>query len=172
MKAIKTFATESEFDLASDAFMSHQKCEGGNEKMMFYLKERFDAPIHFEDLPYLTGIVQADCIESATLHFRRNKGRCNGYVFWQFNDVWNCPSWSGVDFEGVPKALMYKAKEFFAPVTVAYSNNDFYAINDTLNDKTVDFKITDTEGDIYEFKFNLKSDSINKIYSNQGKHCR
>lgn len=167
MKAIKTFATESEFDLASDAFMSHQKCEGGNEKMMFYLKERFDAPIHFEDLPYLTGIVQADCIESATLHFRRNKGRCNGSVFWQFNDVWNCPSWSGVDFEGVPKALMYKAKEFFAPVTVAYSNNDFYAINDTLNDKTVDFKITDTEGDIYEFKFNLKSDSINKIYSKQ-----
>ena len=93
--------------------------------------------------------MQADCIESATLHFRRNKGRCNGSVFWQFNDVWNCPSWSGVDFEGVPKALMYKAKEFFAPVTVAYSNNDFYAINDTLNDKTVDFKITDTEGDIY-----------------------
>lgn len=105
--------------------------------MLFYLTEMFDFPKHFEDLPYLTGIVQAECIKNATIHFRQNKGRCNGSVFWQFNDVWNCPSWASVDFEGVPKALQYKSREFFAPVTVSCKKEKgkavLFAHNDTLN---------------------------------------
>lgn len=143
MKAIKTFAPPEEYDITSPSFNRHQKCVGGNKKMLFYLTEMFDFPKHFEDLPYLTGIVQAECIKNATIHFRQNKGRCNGSIFWQFNDVWNCPSWSSVDFEGVPKALQYKAKEFFAPVTVSCKKGKgkavIFAHNDTL--KKVSFKL-------------------------------
>lgn len=137
MKAIKTFAPKEEYDINSAAFNRHQKCTGGNKKMLFYLTEMFDFPKHFEDLPYLTGIVQSECIKNATIHFRQNKGRCNGSIYWQYNDVWNCPSWSSVDFEGVPKALQYKAKEFFAPVTVSCKKEKgkavIFAHNDTLN---------------------------------------
>ncbi|MGN0521725.1 MAG: glycoside hydrolase family 2 protein [Eubacterium sp.] len=136
MKAIKTFADKSEYSITSDSFNRHQKCVGGNEKMLFYLTEMFNQPKEFEYLPYLTGIVQSECIKNATVHFRQNKGRCNGSVFWQFNDVWNCPSWSSVDFEGVPKALQYNAKEFFAPVTVTCKKEkgraEIFAHNDTL----------------------------------------
>ncbi len=142
MKAIKTFAfNNNDFDLSSKAFMSHQKCVGGNRKMLFYLMERFDEPCNFDDLPYLTGIVQAECIKSATEHFRRNKGRCNGSLFWQFNDVWNAPSWSAVDFEGIPKALMYYSKRFFAPVALTYHNSKLYAHNDTMSKKEFDVHI-------------------------------
>lgn len=141
MKAIKTFAPPNEYDITSPAFNRHQKCIGGNEKMMFYLTEMFDFPKHFEDLPYLTGIVQAECIKNATIHFRQNKGRCNGSIFWQYNDVWNCPSWSSVDFEGVPKALQYKAKEFFAPITFSVKKEKgkatVFAHNDTLSEVNV-----------------------------------
>lgn len=137
MKAIKTFAPPEEYDITSPSFNRHQKCLGGNKKMLFYLTEMFDFPKHFEDLPYLTGIVQAECVKNATIHFRQNKGRCNGSVFWQFNDVWNCPSWASVDFEGVPKALQYKSREFFAPVTVSCKKEKgkavLFAHNDTLN---------------------------------------
>lgn len=153
MKAVKTFASPEEYDITSPSFNRHQKCIGGNEKMLFYLTEMFDFPKHFEDLPYLTGIVQAECIKNATIHFRQNKGRCNGSVFWQFNDVWNCPSWSSVDFEGVPKALQYKAREFFAPVAFSCKKEKkkavIFAHNDTLNEveTTLILKLIDINTD-------------------------
>jgi beta-mannosidase len=154
MTAIKEFANKDEFDLKSDAFMSHQKCIGGNEKMLFYLKEKFDEPKQFEDLPYLTGIVQADCVESAAYHFRQNKGRCNGAIFWQLNDVWCCPSWSAVDFMGVAKALMYKAKKFFAPVAISYKSGVLYAHNDTMYNKELEVELTVMNGN--DVKLNKK----------------
>lgn len=136
MKAIDTFATPADYSITSDAFNRHQKCVGGNRKMEFYLTEMFDFPKEFRYLPYLTGIVQAECIKNAVVHFRQNKGRCNGALFWQFNDVWNCPSWSSVDFEGVPKALQYKAEYFFDPVTVTCKKEKgkaaLFVHNDTL----------------------------------------
>lgn len=146
MKAIKTFAPADEYSITSPSFNRHQKCVGGNRKMMFYLTEMFDLPKHFEDLPYLTGIVQAECIKNATIHFRQNKGRCNGSLFWQFNDVWNCPSWSSVDFEGIPKALQYKAREFFDPITVSCKKEKgravIFAHNDTLKKADMNIKLT------------------------------
>ncbi len=145
-KAINTFCfKEEDYDITSAAFNSHQKCIGGNKKMLFYLTEMFDFPKRFEALPYLTGIVQAECIKNAAVHFRQNKGRCNGAIYWQYNDVWNCPSWSSVDFEGVPKALQYKAKDFFNPVTVTCQKENgeatIFAHNDTLFNKSFDIKV-------------------------------
>ena len=145
-KAINTFCSkEEDYDITSKAFNSHQKCIGGNKKMLFYLTEMFDFPKHFDALPYLTGIVQAECIKNAAVHFRQNKGRCNGAIYWQYNDVWNCPSWSSVDFEGIPKALQYKAKEFFNPITLTCQKENgqatIFAHNDTLKQKAFDIKI-------------------------------
>lgn len=142
MKAIKTFAKPNEYDITSPSFNAHQKCLGGNKKMLFYLTEMFDFPKDFSALPYMTGIVQSECIKNATVHFRQNKGRCNGSLFWQFNDVWNCPSWSSVDFEGIPKALQYASKDFFAPVTITCKKDRgtafIFAHNDTLERAELD----------------------------------
>lgn len=164
VKAIKTFATEQDYDINSPAFNNHQKCTGGNKKMLFYLTEMFDLPKNFVDLPYLTGIVQAECVKNATNHFRQNKGRCNGSVFWQFNDVWNCPSWASVDFEGVPKALQYKAREFFAPVAVSCKKEKgkavLFAHNDTL--KKVSFTLKATlinGGEVSESAYDVSLDA-------------
>lgn len=136
LKAIEKFAP-GEMSVYSPSFLAHQKCTDGNRKLMYYLGERFGGEAPVEVLPYLTGIMQADCIKAAAEHFRRNKGRCNGAVFWQFNDVWNAPSWSAVDFEKVPKALMYKAREFFSPVALSFDGKSLYLHNDTLYDKSV-----------------------------------
>ncbi|MCH5321184.1 MAG: hypothetical protein J1E36_05435 [Eubacterium sp.] len=168
MKAIKTFAPPEEYDITSSAFNRHQKCVGGNKKMLFYLTEMFDFPKRFEDLPYLTGIVQAECIKNATVHFRQNKGRCNGSIFWQFNDVWNCPSWSSVDFEGVPKALQYKAREFFSPVTVSCKKEKgkavIFAHNDTLNDVTIHLTLKLFNPDmIKEYDISLAPNSFKEV---------
>lgn len=171
MSAIKEFATEDEFDLASETFMSHQKCVGGNEKMMFYLKDRFDDPVSFTDLPYLTGIVQAECVKYATEHFRRNKGRCNGALFWQLNDVWCCPSWSSVDFLGNQKAMMYMARDFFAPLTVSFNGGKLYLHNDTLSDKDITLDITIMNGRntvlTKQIKVSSKANSLDTVFEHK-----
>lgn len=167
MKAIKTFADEENLTITSPSFNRHQKCVGGNKKMLFYLAEMFDMPKSFEDMPYLTGIIQAECVKNATVHFRQNKGRCNGSVFWQFNDVWNCPSWSSVDFEGVPKALQYKAAEFFAPVAVTCKKENstayIFAHNDTLTPVEFPVKVYINNAFVKEYTVSLKPNSCCKL---------
>ena len=145
MAAIRTFASPQDFSLSSKPFMQHQKCVGGNRKMLFYLSELFDSPERFEDLPALTGLVQDECIKNAAVHFRQQKGRSNGCLVWQFNDVWNCPSWSMVDFTGMPKAAQYHARDYFAPVAVTCCKEKgkatLVAHNDTLQTQTFDVSV-------------------------------
>jgi len=180
MKAIKTFANkEEDFDINSKAFNTHQKCTGGNQKMMFYLTEMFDFPTSFEFLPYLTGIVQAECIKNATVHFRQNKGLCNGSIYWQYNDVWNCPSWSSVDFERVPKALQYMSRDFFNPVTVTCEKKKgigkLVAHNDSIFAKTLNVKLKTIKvasGEITseeKYTINLAPNSLEKVVNKKMK---
>lgn len=146
VKAVRTFA-KGETSLFSEGFMSHQKCIGGNEKMLFYVCENYSRYVDFEYLPYLTGLVQAECVKNAAEHFRRNRHRCYGCIFWQLNDVWNAPSWSSVDFEKIPKPLMYKATDFFDPLGVSYFENKLYAFNDTLKERKETLILTVMNGD-------------------------
>ena len=79
------------------------------------------------------------------MHFRQQKGRSNGCLVWQFNDVWNCPSWSMVDFTGMPKAAQYRARDYFAPVAVTCRKkkglSTLAAHNDTLQQQTFDVSV-------------------------------
>lgn len=145
MAAIRTFASPAEDSLSSAPLRQHQKCPGGNRKLLFYLLEQFDEPERFEDLPALTGLVQDVCIKNAAVHFRQQKGRSNGCLVWQFNDVWNCPSWSMVDFTGMPKAAQYHARDYFAPVAVTCRKEKGKAVlaahNDTLQQQAFDVSV-------------------------------
>ena len=147
VKAVRTFA-QGETSLFGEGFMSHQKCIGGNEKMLFYVCENYSRYVDFEYLPYLTGLVQAECVKNAAEHFRRNRHRCYGCIFWQLNDVWNAPSWSSVDFEKIPKPLMYKATQFFDPLGISFFENKIYAFNDTLEERkeTLTLTVINTKG--------------------------
>lgn len=141
IKTVKKFAEEKDFDLASEVFLSHQKCQNGNDKMIYYIASRFDLPEKFEDCIYLSQITQAECIEDATAHWRRNKGRCNGALYWQFNDCWPVCSWSSYDYYGNYKALQYSARNFNAPLGVSVENDenkiDIYVINDLNSEQKV-----------------------------------
>ncbi len=119
MKTIESFAEEKDYLLDSKVFLSHQKCFTGNEKIIYYVNSYFGMPKNFKDFIYLSQITQALCIQNAVEHWRRNKGRCNGALYWQFNDCWPTCSWSSYDYYGNYKALQYFAKHFNAPVTVS-----------------------------------------------------
>lgn len=139
IKTIKKFAKPEDYSLTSDVFMSHQKCKSGNMKMAYYIASRFRLPKNFEDYIYLSQICQQECVKDATEHWRRNKGRCNGSMYWQLNDCWPVCSWASMDYYGNYKALQYTSRHFNAPVSVSIQDDEndikIYAINDTLKNE-------------------------------------
>ena len=124
LKTIQTFAQKADYDLHSPVFLSHQKCNSGNSKMLYYIAKRFHLPRRFEDYVYLSQLAQMECVEDATLHWRRHRGRCNGSLYWQFNDCWPVCSWAGMDYNYNYKALHYAARRFNAPVCISAADSE------------------------------------------------
>ena len=135
---VAIFCPEDEKRLDSDTMRAHQKCLSGNDKIAYYISTRFRLPKKFDDLIYLSQITQSECVRDATEHWRRNRGRCNGSIYWQLNDCWPVMSWSSIDYYGRYKALQYCARHFNAPLSVSVAENKrgaaIYVINDTLKD--------------------------------------
>ncbi len=181
MDAIRQFAEESDYNITSEIFNSHQKCKNGNRKMLYYLLEKYYEPKNFEDLIYMTNLIQKECIADATEHWRRHSYRCHGSLFWQYNDCWQAPSWSSVDFTGKWKALQYASRHFFEPLCVSIEETNkaykLYLINDLLEEKRVNITITLANVDgkiIYQKSFEkvarpLSSDCVydDKIVGNK-----
>ncbi|MCM1545013.1 MAG: glycoside hydrolase family 2 protein, partial [Ruminococcus sp.] len=144
IKTIQKFAKPEDYSLTSRVFSAHQKCLSGNMKMIYYIASRFRLPKNFEDYIYLSQVCQQECIKDATEHWRRNKGRCNGSIYWQMNDCWPVCSWAGMDYYGNYKALQYTSRHFNAPLEVSIQDDKneikIFAINDTL--ETADFDLS------------------------------
>lgn len=176
IKTIETYAKPEDYSLTSEVFKNHQKCASGNMKMAFYIASRFRLPQKFEDYIYLSQICEQECIRDATEHWRRNKGRCNGSLFWQYNDCWPVCSWSSVDYYGNFKALQYTSKHFFAPIMLSIEDSkkdiDLYVINDTLEElKDTSCKVVCS---LYDFdgKLLYEESSDYTIPANSSKHIQ
>lgn len=156
MNTVRAFAEPKDYDLNSKVFLSHQKCMNGNDKMVYYIAGRFDLPKHFRDYVYLSQVTQLECIADATEHWRRNKGRCNGSMYWQLNDCWGVCSWSGIDYYGNYKALQYGARHFNQPLTVSFENNKndvkVFVLNDyrQKQDVTLELSLFDFQNGIVD----------------------
>ena len=151
IKAIERFAQPSDYNLGSDVFKAHQKCASGNDKMVYYIASRFNLPKRFEDYIYLSQVTQNECIADATEHWRRNKGRCNGSMYWQFNDCWGVCSWSSIDYYGNYKALQYGARHFNAPLSVSVEDTDEYIKIFVLNDLNTEQSV-EVEYSLFDFE--------------------
>jgi beta-mannosidase len=98
---------------------SHQKNKTANAKILYYISENYKLPKDFDALLYASQLIQAEGLRYGVEHWRRNRGRCMGAVYWQLNDCWPVASWSSIDYFGRWKALHYAAKRFFAPVLLS-----------------------------------------------------
>jgi len=141
LKTIAYFGSGENFSVNDEYFLSHQKCLNGNDKMLYYCASRFGLPKQSKDLVYLSQITQSECISDATEHWRRNRHRCYGSMYWQLNDCWPVCSWSSYDYFGNYKALQYEARKFNAPLCISAQDTDEYirvfVINDLNEDKNV-----------------------------------
>jgi beta-mannosidase len=119
LKTIEGFTEPGDRDIYSPVMEDHQRCVGGNAKIMTYLSRYFRSPRDLAATVYLSWVSQAEALRHGIEHWRRHRGRCMGAVYWQFNDNWPVASWSSVDFAGRWKALHYQARRSFAPILLS-----------------------------------------------------
>ena len=73
-----------------------------------------------EEFAAYSGILQGEFVKAEIEHFRREKWRISGALYWMFNDCWPAIGWSLVDYYLRPKPAYYYAKRACAPVIVSF----------------------------------------------------
>ena len=154
LKTVKTFTEEADRNIFSKVMESHQKNDSANGKMLYYLSENFKYPKDFKSLLYVTQILQGMAIKSGVDHWRRNRGRCMGTLYWQINDNWPVASWASIDYYGRWKALHYMAVKFYAPVALSIQKLD-NEVNVYLENETFDIQKCHVALRIRDMKFNI-----------------
>ena len=137
MRTIRTFANKPEdFDIHSTVMQAHQKNKGGNERILTYMLREYRQPKDFESFVYLSQVQQAEIIKIGAEHFRRDRPRTMGGLYWQLNDCWPVASWASIDYYGRWKALHYYARRFYDDVLVSpflhEDKIDVYVVSDKL----------------------------------------
>lgn len=162
-KTVNSFTLEDDRNIFSRVMESHQKNDAANGKMLYYLSENLRYPKDLTHLLYASQVLQGMAIKYGVDHWRRNRGRCMGTLYWQINDDWPAPSWSSIDYFGRWKALHYMAQKFYAPHALSMTLEDHrchvYFSNESF--ETTEYSLTlsirDLSGNVletYEIKGN------------------
>lgn len=155
-KTVNSFTLEDDRNIFSRVMESHQKNDAANGKMLYYLSENLRYPKDLTHLLYASQVLQGMAIKYGVDHWRRNRGRCMGTLYWQINDDWPAPSWSSIDYFGRWKALHYMAQKFYVPHAVSMTLEDHrchvYFSNESF--ETTEYSLTlsirDLSGNVLE----------------------
>lgn len=139
MKTIRSFTLPEDRNIFSEVMESHQKNGAANSKIFTYVSDYFQYPKNLDSISYISQILQLKAIQYGVEHWRRNRGRCMGSLYWQLNDCWPVASWASIDYYGRWKALHYGAKRFYSPLMASACEEEelstkitYYVHNDTL----------------------------------------
>lgn len=135
LKTIESFTLPEDRNIFSYVMEKHQKNDAANGKILYYLSELLPYPKDLSALIYASQLLQAEAIKCGVEHWRRERGRCMGAIYWQLNDCWPVASWSSIDYYGRWKALHYFARRFYAPLLISIDDRGteagLIATNDT-----------------------------------------
>ena len=177
VKTIEQFTAPEDRNIFSYVMEKHQKNAGDNGKILQYMSQMYLYPESLELLVYVSQLLQAEAIRYGVEHFRRNRGRCMGCVYWQLNDCWPVASWSSIDYYGRWKALHYFAKRFFAPVLLSCEEEGALSSSMNVNEenrrirKTARFCVTNETRERITgvIRWSLR-DASSRIHQ-QGQYC-
>ncbi|ESQ89683.1 hypothetical protein ABAC460_12505 [Asticcacaulis sp. AC460] len=144
MATIEGFAQPADMQPETPVMRAHQKYDkgNGNKRLMLYIRNNYGEPKTFADFVYLSQLMQADGIELAASHHRASRPRTMGSLYWQLNDVWPGASWASIDHFGRWKALQFRAKRFFAPLSASLLRKDGVTEAHILSDLTFEKALT------------------------------
>ena len=129
-ETVKTYTTEEDRkSIETPIMLAHQRHPRGNQLVKEYMLREYNQPKDFESFLYVSQVLQAEGIKIGAEHFRRIMPRNMGSLYWQANDCWQVASWSGMDYFGRWKALMYYTKKFYAPMLISPHVDDSGTLN-------------------------------------------
>ena len=116
---------------------------------------------NFSSWIFATQVFQADFYKSQIQFYRVGSGRPErqlGCLYWQLNDIWQAPTWAGIEYEGRWKVLHNVAKDMYQEVIVAPLWNvtsgllEVYAVSDLWSEVrgTVTMAWVDWEGRVLD----------------------
>ena len=140
LSTIESFTLPEDRNIFSYVMEKHQRNQSANGKIVHYLSQTFLYPNSFEGILYASQLLQAEAIKYGVEHWRRNRGRCMGAIYWQLNDCWPVASWASIDYFGRWKALHYFAKRFFAPILLSAEEEGIITQNTNINAEHFDIK--------------------------------
>lgn len=89
----------------------------------YYPIPRKEDPIaNFSAWCHATQLFQADMYKSQIQFYRRGSGmpeRQLGSLYWQLEDIWQAPTWAGIEYDGRWKVLHYVARDIYQPIIVS-----------------------------------------------------
>ncbi len=124
LATIQTYAPPEEQNITSYIMEHHQRSGSGNGLIVAQMTDLFRLPTDFSSFVYVSMVLQAEGIRYGVEHWRRNRRRVGGTLYWQLNDCWPVASWSSIDYFGRWKALHYLARRFYAPLLLSIEEND------------------------------------------------
>ncbi|CAG2176894.1 unnamed protein product, partial [Oppiella nova] len=121
-----------------DALEHRQHHPGGTKSIENAIGNYFKLPSHggvdrFEDLVYLSQVIQAMAMKVETEFYRRNRevdpktgnGNTMGALYWQLNDIWQGTTWASIEYGGKWKLLQSYANDFFSnQLVTAYEDTN------------------------------------------------
>ncbi len=132
-ETVKTYTNEEDrASIETPVMLAHQRHPRGNQLVRQYMLREYEEPKDFESFLYVSQVLQAEGIKIGAEHFRRIMPRNMGSLYWQANDVWPVASWSGMDYFGRWKALMYYTRRFYSPTLVSPHIDDIGTLNVTV----------------------------------------
>jgi beta-mannosidase len=133
LKTVESFTLPEDRNVFSYVMERHQRNNAANGKIMNYMYQTFLYPNSFAATLYASQLLQAEAIKYGVEHFRRNRGRCMGAIYWQLNDIWPVASWASIDYFFRWKALHYFAKRFFQPLMISCHEEGLLTQNPNAN---------------------------------------
>ncbi|MCG6956132.1 MAG: glycoside hydrolase family 2 protein [Gemmatimonadetes bacterium] len=122
---VEAFDSVAPATLDDPGMRAHQKFLGGGVNgydmiRMYMEREGWPTPPSdsVDAFAYVSQLQQAEGVGLALEAHRRSWPHTAGSLYWQLDDSWPVVSWSGRDYFGRWKALHYKARAVFAPVTI------------------------------------------------------
>ncbi|KAJ5168626.1 Beta-mannosidase A [Penicillium canariense] len=86
------------------------------------IPHKHDSVEQFSAWCHATQLFQADMYKSQIMFYRRGSGmpeRQLGSLYWQLEDIWQAPTWAGIEYDGRWKVLHYVARDIYQPIIVS-----------------------------------------------------
>lgn len=167
LPSLKKIMTDKDLYDDSEMWLYHTK---GNPAMS---KEVFDYTLMFAskvfgdfkngyDRFFKLKYLQYEWMRISFETVRRNKGFCNGIIYWMLNDCWpTAASWSIIDYNCLPKPAYYCFKRCANPIVASITDGEdgyeLYISNDSLNNCELKLKLSLVYGN---FVKNICEDNV------------